>query len=75
MAKSGSPTKWEYSKDMRKAHIDLLKMKDQIELIDMLSDCASEEDAELLDGVAGFLDSIVTGNVVCFMKEHDGKIE
>ena len=54
---------------MRKVSLDLLKMKEQLELIDILSDTANEDEQELLDGLANFLDSIVSGNVVCFRKD------
>lgn len=59
----------EYLRNMRKVSLDLLKMKEQLELIDILSDTANEDEQELLDGLANFLDSIVSGNVVCFRKD------
>lgn len=60
---------------MRRVSIDMNLMKEQVELIDLLSDTASEDDAELLDGIAGFLDQIVNGEIQCFYKEHNGTTE
>lgn len=60
---------------MRRVNFNMHTLKEQIELIDILSDTANEEDMLLLDGIANFLDLISSGEVYCFYKDNNGITE
>lgn len=61
---------------MRRATIDRDKLRQQIELVDILADTSTEYEQELLDGLGDFLDKILTSEIQCFFKENNnGTIE
>lgn len=57
---------------MKRVKIDMMKMKEAVELVDMQADIAGDEEREILDGLANLLDEIVSGRVVCFYKDDNG---
>lgn len=61
---------------MRRATIDRDKLRQQIELVDILADTSTEYEQELLDGLGDFLDKILISEIQCFLKENNnGTIE
>jgi hypothetical protein len=56
---------------MKRVGIDMDLLREQIEVVDFVSDLQPQEEKELLDGVAGFLDQILSGKIVCYWKEDE----
>jgi hypothetical protein len=56
---------------MKRVGIDMNLLREQLEVVDFIADLQPEEEKELLDGVAGFLDQILTGKIVCYWKEDE----
>jgi hypothetical protein len=57
---------------MKRANVDIRLLKEGVELIDIQADLSNYEDKIVLDGLANFLDLIVSGRVVCFYKDENG---
>lgn len=60
---------------MRRVTIDMPKLRQQLELVDIAADTVTEDEQELLDGLGDFLDKILSGEVICFYKEQNGTLE
>jgi hypothetical protein len=60
---------------MRRVKVDMHQLREQIELVDLSADTATETEQELLDGLAGFLDQILHGDIICFYKDVNGTPE
>jgi hypothetical protein len=60
---------------MRRVKIDMNELRQQLELVDIASDTATEDEQVLLDGLGNLLDKILHGEVVCFYKELNGTLE
>jgi hypothetical protein len=60
---------------MRRVKIDMNELRQQLELVDIAADTATEEEQVLLDGLGNLLDKILHGEVVCFYKEINGTTE
>jgi len=51
------------------------ELKQQLELVDIASDSALEEDAKLLHDLGTLLDKIIGGEIVLFYKDINGTPE
>lgn len=60
---------------MRRLSIDMNKLREQLELVDLYADTAHEDEMQLLDGLGDFLSDILHGDVICFYKETNGTTE
>lgn len=60
---------------MRRVTIDMNELRQQLELVDIAADTSTEDEQELLDGLANFLDMILHGNIVCYYKDQNGTTE
>jgi hypothetical protein len=56
---------------MKRVGIDMNLLREQIEVVDLVSDLQPKEEQELLDGVAGFLHQVLIGKIVCYWKEDE----
>lgn len=54
---------------MKRVPLDMDKLREQLEIIDVYADRAAEDEMLLLDGVGDLLSDIVDGKVVLFYKE------
>ena len=60
---------------MRRVTINMDQLRQQVELVDIAADTSTEDEQELLDGLATFLDKILHGEVICFYKDMNGNPE
>lgn len=62
---------------MRRAHIDVRYLKEQIcMLVDNLPVAIPDDEAnDAIDGILNLLGEISEGRIVCYYKEHNGTTE
>jgi hypothetical protein len=53
----------------------MIDLKQQLELVDIASDYAQEDDAKLLHDLGTLLDKIIGGEIVLFYKDTNGTTE
>ena len=60
---------------MRRVTANMIDLKQQLELVDIASDYAQEDDAKLLHDLGTLLDKIIGGEIVLFYKDINGTPE
>ena len=60
---------------MRRVTVNMIDLKQQLELVDIASDYAQEDDAKLLHDLGTLLDKIIGGEIVLFYKDINGTPE
>lgn len=60
---------------MRRVTMNIGELKQQLELVDIASDSALEEDAKLLHDLGTLLDKIIGGEIILFYKDINGTPE
>lgn len=60
---------------MRRVTMNMNELKQQLELVDIARDYASEDEAELLHRLGTMLDQIIGGEIQLFYKETNGTTE
>jgi hypothetical protein len=60
---------------MRRVTVNMIDLKQQLELVDIASDYAQEDDAKLLHDLGTLLDKIIGGEIVLFYKDTNGTTE
>jgi hypothetical protein len=56
-------------------NIDMQLLRQQLELVDIISDSLKEEEQTMMDGVGDLLDKILHGDAVLYQKELHGNTE
>ena len=60
---------------MKRMNIDMQLLRQQLELVDIISDSLKEEEQTMMDGVGDLLDKILHGDAVLYHKELHGNTE